>query len=279
MAIQWSSRNTTERTSEEYLALNSCGWETIDNGDRGSRRPAGRVDYHILYIERGICYLMLDGREVSVGEGGVILFRPGEPQIYHYRAVDASTAHYMHFTGQGCAQLLSRLGLSEMRVFMMGRSRSFEEISARMVREYTMRSRYWELRCAGCLSEMLSIIARKYALRETGISRVGESRINDVCLKLYADPVSPPSTAELAEMCCLSESRFTHLFREVTGKSLTEYITDLRMKRAREMLAATDFPVREIAEQCGYEDANYFSRCFRRTVGCSPSEFRRRERE
>jgi len=279
MAIQWSDTNTTERVSGEFLALNSCGREVIANCDRGSRRMRGRMDYHLLYVERGICRLMLDGRETQIGEGGVILFRPGEPQVYHYRQSDRSVSHYIHFTGVGCERLLSQLGIGEIRVFMMGRSHSYEEISEKMVREYSMRSRFWECRCAGYLCELLSIIARKYALRETGVSRAGESRINAVCLRLYEDPIRPPSAAELAAECCLSESRFTHLFREVTGKSLTEFITGLRMERAKELLGASELSIAEIGETVGYEDANYFSRCFRNTVGCSPRDYRRQERE
>ena len=41
---------STERTSEEYLSLNSCGIEKLSERDRGSMRRQGRVDYHILYI-------------------------------------------------------------------------------------------------------------------------------------------------------------------------------------------------------------------------------------
>ena len=49
--------HSTERTSEEYLALNSCGVQLISLCDRGSRRLSGRRDYHILYVQRGMCYV------------------------------------------------------------------------------------------------------------------------------------------------------------------------------------------------------------------------------
>ena len=148
-----------------------------------------------------------------------------------------------------------------------------------MAREYAIRSRFWENACAAYLYELLSIIGRKYALRGTGVSHSGESRINAICRRLYADSVHPPASSELAAECCLSESRFTHLFKEVTGKSLTEFIMSLRIERARELLSGTEMSVREIGETVGYGDQNYFSRCFKTVVGCSPREYRIHERE
>ena len=97
---------STERVSDEYLTLNSCGIQRLGVIDRGSRRVNGRLDYHILYIEQGCCHLTLEGQETCVGAGGVILFRPREPQIYSFRAADDSVSHYIHFTGSGCAELL-----------------------------------------------------------------------------------------------------------------------------------------------------------------------------
>ena len=268
---------STERVSDEYLTLNSCGIQRLGVIDRGSRRVNGRLDYHILYIEQGCCHLTLDGQEVCVGAGGVILFRPREPQIYSFRAADDSVSHYIHFTGSGCAELLGRLNISDLRVFDMGNSRSYEEISAKMAREYTMKRPMWESWCAAYLYELLNIIARKYILRHNNVSRIGETRINAACRRIYDNLAEPPDISELAVECCLSESRFCHLFREVTGKSVKAFVLSMKTDRAMELLRETDMSVREIAEAVGYVDQNYFSRMFRREVGVSPSEYRRRE--
>ena len=266
---------STDRLSEEYFEVNSCGIEHIDLYDRGSDRPRGRSDYHILYVERGRCHLLLDGAWQTVGQGGVILFRPGEAQHYRYYKRENSVSHYIHFTGVGCASLLERLGIGEMRVFMMGESQSYEEISAKLVREFSMRLPLHKDWCVAYAYELLNIVARKYALRQGSVDHKSENRIHTACRRIYDSIEAPPTVAELARECCLSESRFLHLFREVTGKPLTSFITAIRMERAKELLAVTDLYVREIAEAVGYEDQNYFSRCFRKMEGCSPRAFRR----
>lgn len=266
---------TTERTTDEYLSLNSCGIETLGEYDRSCCRPNGRVDYHILYIERGICHLTLNGEQQLVGAGGIVMFRPGEPQIYSFLASERSVSHYAHFTGVGCAELLRGLGIDSVRVFNMGRSRTYEDTSAKMEREYTMNKPFGDSFCTAYLHELLSIIARKFALRHSNVSYVSERRIDTACREIFANLASPPSAGELASACCLSESRFTHLFREATGRSLKEFIASMRIDRAKSLLTSTDMSVREIAEMIGYDDQSYFSRIFRQSIGISPTDYRK----
>jgi len=65
-------------------------------------------------------------------------------------------------------------------------------------------------------------------------------------------------------------------FKQEMGESPLEYLTGLRMERARKLLAArreTGYTVAQIARMCGYEDALYFSRVFKKHYGCTPTAF------
>ena len=122
-------------------------------------------------------------------------------------------------------------------------------------------------------------MARKHALRLGNVSRKGESRINEACKKIYENIKNPPEVQDLAAECCLSKSRFIHLFKEVTDRSYTDFIIALRIEKAKELLLGTGMSVREIAESVGFENQNYFSRCFRKKEGVSPREYKRLENE
>lgn len=104
-----------------------------------------------------------------------------------------------------------------------------------------------------------------------------ESSIKVICRTIYENIEESPTVAAHAEKCYLSVSRFLHFFKEVTGKSYNEYIIFIRMERAKEMLCHTDMHISDIASALGYKDQNYFSRCFRKMEGTSPSEYRKDE--
>lgn len=270
---------SSEKTSNEFLEVNACGIEFISQKDRGSNRPNGRSDYHILYIEKGTCHLWLNDKWNEIQAGNIVLFRPFEPQRYFYIKDDNSISHYVHFTGIGCEHILKKLGIYDLAFFNMGQSASYVSISEQMVREFTMRKPMYKDWCASCLYQLLSLVGRKYVLRQCKIDTRSESRINAACRQIYESISAPPSVSELASKCCLSPSRFIHLFKEVTGLSFTGYIAFIRIEKAKEMLAFTDLSIYDISLALGYEDQNYFSRYFRKVEGCSPTEYRKNEKQ
>ncbi|MBQ8409775.1 MAG: AraC family transcriptional regulator [Clostridia bacterium] len=82
------------------------------------------------------------------------------------------------------------------------------------------------------------------------------------------------TTRSLSEMVHLSEGYFCQVFKEVTGKTAMEYINQLRMDKAEKMLMKTEMTVTEVAFSCGFDDANYFSRMFKKIKGKSPQSVR-----
>jgi AraC-like DNA-binding protein len=78
----------------------------------------------------------------------------------------------------------------------------------------------------------------------------------------------------LAQELGVSYSWFRHTFTEHTGLSPHQYLLELRLVRARSLLAETDLPVKEIALQTGFEDELYFSRLFRQKLNVTPSQWR-----
>lgn len=72
----------------------------------------------------------------------------------------------------------------------------------------------------------------------------------------------------------ISPSYFSTIFRQETGSTFTEYLTEIRMEKARELLRCTSRKTAEIAYDVGYKDAHYFSYIFKKTQGLTPKEYR-----
>lgn len=72
----------------------------------------------------------------------------------------------------------------------------------------------------------------------------------------------------------VSKSYFSSLFKNHRGMTFVEYLTSIRMERARELLAMEDLRSYEVAERVGFRDAHYFSLTFKKQTGYSPTEYR-----
>ena len=86
------------------------------------------------------------------------------------------------------------------------------------------------------------------------------------------------SLEELAAKCLVSKYYLSHLFSKSTGKSIGKYILDKRMYMAKYMLSSTDVSVEQISLQCGFSDSAYFCRLFKKELGCTPTQFRKKEK-
>ncbi len=88
----------------------------------------------------------------------------------------------------------------------------------------------------------------------------------------------PITRAEIAARAGISESSLAAAFRAVTGRSPIDYLIELRLARARRLLASGNEPIARIGELVGIPDLFYFSKLFKRRIGVSPLAYRRRRR-
>ncbi|NHN32132.1 helix-turn-helix transcriptional regulator [Paenibacillus agricola] len=77
----------------------------------------------------------------------------------------------------------------------------------------------------------------------------------------------------LARRAGVSEGHYTVLFKRHTGKTMTHYLHELRIEKAKQMFQQTNLLAKEIAQKVGYIDYFHFSKVFKKWTGCSPSTF------
>ncbi|TDF98843.1 response regulator [Paenibacillus piri] len=85
----------------------------------------------------------------------------------------------------------------------------------------------------------------------------------------------PVSITDICQQVNVTPNYFSMIFKKETGINYTDYLTNFRMMQAKRLLSETSLLVQEVAEKIGIPDYNYFTRLFRRTVGCSPSAYRK----
>ena len=103
------------------------------------------------------------------------------------------------------------------------------------------------------------------------------SRAREYVSKHYNDPdISLISAAAHVNM---SSAHFSTVFSQSTGQSFINYLTAVRMEKAKELLSSTDMKLSAIALEIGYNEPNYFSHVFRKSTGMTPKEYRGQYRQ
>ena len=73
----------------------------------------------------------------------------------------------------------------------------------------------------------------------------------------------------------ISPYYFSKLFKEETGQNFIEYLTQIRMEHAKQLMEKdTELSMKEVCIACGYQDPNYFSRIFKKNMGQTPTEYK-----
>jgi len=93
-------------------------------------------------------------------------------------------------------------------------------------------------------------------------------------IELHYD--EPLSAARLAAAAHCSVSYINHAFKKTVGMSLSEYIAEVRVSRAKKLLDSSNLPIKAIASNVGFDDTNYFSVVFKKIAGITPTEWRGR---
>ncbi len=90
--------------------------------------------------------------------------------------------------------------------------------------------------------------------------------------KHYSEDIS---LEKIANRFFLNQTYFSRLFKQYTGSTFTDYLIELRMEKAKELLGQGKYKVYEVSQMIGYRSEKYFFRVFKQYTGCSPTEYYR----
>ena len=85
----------------------------------------------------------------------------------------------------------------------------------------------------------------------------------------------PLKLEEVSRVIGFNATYFSTVFKKETGKNFLDYLTEVRMNKAKQLLCRGDLNVNDVAEEVGYQDLKYFSKLFKKATGISPSEYKK----
>lgn len=255
------------------LVINCCGFEKFLTRDYTRKRPAGRVDYQLLYVYKGMGSYKIGHKFTSCPAGSVVLYRPGQPQFYSYYYSDRPEIYWVHFTGSECGRILAGYGVDTCRI---GENLQVKQIFEDMIKELQLKKDYYQSVVEHDFLKLMALMGR---LKKQPGRDQPYSAIDELILALNQRYMEPWSLDAMAGFCCLGSDYFSHVFKRETGMPPIRYLNSLRVEKAKELLALEGLSVSAAAFLTGFKDPLYFSRVFKRITGVSPEGWRKEVKE
>lgn len=117
------------------------------------------------------------------------------------------------------------------------------------------------------------LVSNQYDTKDT-VRTSKSRRIAKVCEYIEENIEEPIRLGDVAQLVSMSESAFSHFFKKKTNCTFIDYVTNLRIARACQLLSETTHTVAEICYTCGFNNLSNFIRIFKKKKGSTPQEYR-----
>lgn len=257
------------------LLVTDAGYFPRAEGHR-VERPQGSSTHLMIACLQGKGWVRGAGRREPVQAGDVVWLAADQGHAYGADEDDPWTLVWAHFRGEelphwrreldwASREPLGAVHISPDRIPDLGLDQVYDRLEHGYSVQHLLEASA-ALRTTFCALLRLS--------QGAGAARSAAERTTRVRDQISRAPERPYRLNELAAAAGLSVPHFSLLFRKQTGYAPIDFVIRQRIKAACRLLDTTHTGVALIAAEVGFADPYYFSRCFRRVMGCSPLAYR-----
>jgi AraC-like DNA-binding protein/mannose-6-phosphate isomerase-like protein (cupin superfamily) len=239
------------------------------------RRSRGSRETILIYCTRGQGWCELGGREWQIRDGWALMIPPGTPHGYGAHGEEPWGIWWAHFGGSQAAAFREVLGVSVEQPVLYAPHVShvggaFEEAYGHLDGGYSENTL---LGLSTCLTRILGLL-KLHQRSPSARRRDGETRVHRSIAYMRDNLDQPLRLADLATVAEMSPTHFSGVFRKLTGTPPCHFFTQLKVRRACELLDSTPRSISSVARDVGFADQFHFSRVFKQIVGRSPMRYR-----
>lgn len=243
------------------------------------RKPGRYFSIHwhehleLHYILNGKGSFICDRKTVPVSEGNLVIFNSN---VLHEGVSEGDNFEALVIIFEMSSFSKEIADYNVIFQNLIEEDEIIKDIMLSIYKEDVERSHGYRLAIKGKLYDLITYLFRNYVTeslspRENTLRLHNLGRLNTVVQYIQENYSEPLTNKELADLIHLSEYRFCHLFKESMGKSPINYINEVRLKKAYELIKGKDNSISEIAVMVGFSDYNNFGRLFRKYYGFPPS--------
>lgn len=238
--------------------------------------------WKIVLVTRGNFYWIAATGTQLANTGDIVVIGPKAEGVLRASRIGDSLLHYFRFRPEDLAGLLSlveRMSLEgaasegSVRVIQASEAaaRDFRDLVDRDTRRRGFFQRCRILNLIGLIFDQAPLSH----LPQTQNAFNGQLKFEQVIARIPDSELMDYSAEKLAELCGCSPRHFRRLFRKYFKSSIRAKQTELRLEKARRLLAETDEKIANVAMESGYHHLGFFNATFKRKFGVTPGEWRR----
>lgn len=248
-------------------------------------------EWEFIYVRDGKLQFYVDGRLFTVQKDEALLIDRYAIHAVSNREIRSGSAYHCFVFGlkflcpdsesyiyQRCFSRFQSDSVS-LTQHITGEKAYEREILRQMqyLEKYSADPRENALPIQIALLSIFDVLLRENAFTERPHSlTVQNERIKTALLYMNQEYQSPLQISSLAASLNISTDYFIRLFKAMMGLTPKQYLQNLRIQKAiSSMYSDPELPISEIAQQTGFEDVNYFSRCFKKIIGLSPTQYQK----
>lgn len=260
---------------------------------RNKREPFFKMKdahYHqvceIYYLFSGDRKFFINDSIYHVHKGNLVLIEKGAIHRTTYSSDKTHERMFIYLPEAHLVELCNRYGKEEvlscfaypLMAIPQNRREYIEDLLKKLENEYNNGDAYSELLIKGYLNELMIFILRYQNYRDltaTAPMNEADERMQQAARYILGRYKEQITLDEMAQFTSMSPSYFSKRFKEATGFGFKEYLLNVRIKNAAELLMDTKVPITEVAYSCGFNDSNYFGDVFKKIKGISPMKYRK----
>lgn len=269
------------KDKSQPLIVGSCGTYRLKTHKKlPTWAPRGRVDWQLLFVASGKTHFYIGGKDQIVTAGHMVLFQPKEEQHYEYFGEDKPEVYWVHFTGSSVKEILRSYDIPlDEHIFFAGTPAAYTQLFKNMIEEFQSCKVGYRQMLEMNLRQLFLMIQRTRLEKPPLVTTAVQQEMDFARQYFHEHYNEPINIEEYAQSRHTSISLFMRNFKKVYGVSPKQYILNIRMNNAQNLLESTDYTVAEIAAIVGYDNALYFSRIYHKQKGQAPSDYRKKMKE
>lgn len=243
------------------------GYSAVHPSDFIYDVPNGFTGYLLLLFDSP-SELLIDGRLMRTAANSAILYTPGS-RIYYRAAGEKYRNDWIRFRSDHSFVKLFPLTNTPFPV-------TDPEYCHQLFKLLTWESAFFSSESESNITHLLRVLFSK--LRE-GIQNespgIHDHELVALHKMIYNNPQLPWNINMMAAKLHLSPSHLQTLYHRQFGSSCMDNVIEGRLRRAQDLLEYSEYSIRDISEQCGYNNVEHFCRQFRQHNGCTPGQYRK----